>query len=253
MPCTVDWREDGKIRVTVSFHSVDDYGALSAKLAAQLDADSVEFDRILRDESFWAPRGLAAPARLAAFVPNSFEVYWSAKPEEVLDRLLSGYEAFWTPDRKAQAKAQGLTPLQVATLASIVQKETAQGSEMRRVAGLYLNRLRQGIKLQSDPTVIYAYRAWRPQTRPVRRVLNYMLRAPGPYNTYQITGLPPGPIAIPEIQALESVLNAEKHRFIYMCADPDRPGFHRFAITDAEHEKNRLDYIAWLNRRKIYR
>lgn len=240
--------------VRISYHSVDNFGSLAAKLSAQLDADSAAFAAVLQSDSFWTAHGfIPKPERIAAFVPNSFEVYWSAEPEEVLEKLLEGYDAFWTPERKAQAQAQGLTPVQVATLASIVQKETAKGEEMPRVAGLYLNRLRQGIKLQSDPTVIYAYRAWRPQTKPVRRVLNYMLRAPGPYNTYQVLGLPPGPIAIPEIQALQAVLQAEKHRFIYMCADPDRPGFHRFAVTDVAHEKNRLDYIAWLNRRKIYR
>jgi UPF0755 protein len=240
--------------VRISFNSVDNFGVLASKLGVQLDADSASFDAVLQSDSFWVANGnIPRAERLAAFVPNSFEVYWSAEPEQVLVKLLEGYEAFWTSERKTQAQAQGLTPVQVATLASIVQKETAKGEEMPRVAGLYLNRLRQGIKLQSDPTVIYAYRAWRPQTKPVRRVLNYMLRAPGPYNTYQVMGLPPGPIAVPEIQALQAVLQAEKHRYLYMCADPNRPGFHRFALTDVAHEKNRLDYIAWLNRRKIYR
>lgn len=240
--------------VRISFHSVDDWAHLSEKLASQLDTDSADFHAALESDSFWTQHGNPPrAARLAAFVPNSFEVYWSASPEEVLAKLLEGHAAFWTSDRLALAKKQGLTPLQVATLASIVQKETSNGAEMPRVAGLYLNRFRQGILLQSDPTVIFAYRAWRPQTKPVRRVLNYMLRAPGPYNTYQVKGLPPGPIAIPEIQSMDAVLNAEKHAFIYMCANPDQPGTHRFAVTDEAHEKNRQDYIRWLNRRKIYR
>lgn len=239
--------------VEISFHSVDDMASLASKLDVQLEADSASLYTVLRDTAFWRKNGGWAPAaRLSAFVPNTYQVYWNASATEILQKILEGHASFWTEEKRAAAKKKGLTPLQVATLASIVQKETAHEEEMARVAGLYLNRLHQGILLQSDPTVIYAYKQSHPKAKTIRRVLNYMLRAPGPYNTYQVQGLPPGPIAVAEIQSMNAVLSAEKHRYIFMCANPDRPGTHRFAVDDVAHEKNRMDYIRWLNKQKIY-
>jgi UPF0755 protein len=159
--------------------------------------------------------------------------------------MLLEYNAFWNEERKKQAAKQGLTPLEVCTLASIVQKESARKEELKTIAGLYLNRLKAGWPLQADPTVIYAYRLKHGQDLEIKRVLNKHLEVASPYNTYQNTGLPPGPIGMPDISALEAVLYPEFHKYFYMCASVDTPGKHVFARTLAQHAVNRRKYQRW--------
>jgi UPF0755 protein len=164
------------------------------------------------------------------------------------------YRKFWTNDRLEKAKQLNLTPIQVSILASIVHKETVKRDERPKVAGVYLNRLQRGIKLEADPTVIYAVKLKSGDfNQVIKRVLNKDLVTDSPYNTYMYQGLPPGPIAMPDITALDAVLNPEKHNYIYFCASVTNFGYHEFAVTAAQHEVNRQKYVAWVNQQGIKR
>ncbi len=182
----------------------------------------------------------------AFFLPDTYEVYWDISAENLFEKMSSWNRQYWNDNRKAKAKAAGLTPAEVTTLASIVDEETANTAEMPTVAGLYINRLKRGMPLQADPTVKFALGD---PTR--RRILNKDLEVNSPYNTYKHTGLPPGPIRIPTKQAIESVLNYEKHNYLYMCAKEDFSGTHNFAKTLGEHNVNAKKYQQALNKLKI--
>lgn len=233
----------------LQFHHVIDFADLAGELAQDLQADSVAFYLALNDDEVWSEFKVKAEYRLAYIVPNTYEVYWTTSPKEVVHRLITERDKFWNSSRVEKAKNLGLTPEEVATLASIVQSETYMTDEMSKVAGLYLNRLDKSIKLQADPTVKYAYEKANPDQPKVRRVLYGMLELDSPYNTYKYSGLPPGPLAIPEITAIEAVLNPDKHDYIFMCADPDRPGYHAFAKTVRQHARNaqRYQHSQWGN------
>ena len=180
------------------------------------------------------------------FIPDSYEFYWTVTPEELVGRMKREYDRFWTPERDALRKRSGLSRLEVMTLASIVYEETRMTDEMPRVAGVYINRLKRGIPLQADPTVKYAM-----QDFALRRILYKHLRFPSPYNTYINKGLPPSPICMPGKNAIDAVLNFEKHDYIFFCARPTFDGYHNFARTLDEHMKNARAYSAELDRRKI--
>ena len=182
----------------------------------------------------------------AFFLPDTYEVYWDITAEDFFEKMAGWNRKYWNEERKAKAKAAGLTPSQVATLASIVDEETANTAEMPTVAGLYINRLKRGMPLQADPTVKFAL------GDPTRqRILKKDLEASSPYNTYKHTGLPPGPIRIPSKQAIESVLNHSKHNYLYMCAKEDFSGTHNFAKTLSEHNANAKRYQNALNKLNI--
>lgn len=180
------------------------------------------------------------------FIPDTYEVYWDISAQEFFEKMAAWNRQYWNDSRKAKAKAAGLTPAEVSTLASIVDEETANVAEMPIVAGLYINRLKRGMPLQADPTVKYALGD---PTR--RRILNKDLEVNSPYNTYKHKGLPPGPIRIPTKQALESVLNYTKHSYLYMCAKEDFSGTHNFAKTLSEHNANAKRYQHALNKLNI--
>jgi UPF0755 protein len=188
----------------------------------------------------------------AYFIPNSYQVYWNTSPSKLGARMMREYKAFWNEDRLQKAQAYGLTPVEVSTLASIVEGETNKTKEMPRVAGLYLNRIRNGQKLESDPTVRYTIKQKYGYNYKIKRVLYKDLKIDSPYNTYMYTGLPPGPLSIPSVQAIDAVLNAEKHNYIFMCADPTT-GYHKFTDNYSEHLRNREAYKQWLRNNKIYR
>ena len=190
--------------------------------------------------------GVDIPNIPAFFIPDTYEVYWDISAEDLFEKISSWNRQFWNEERKAKAAAAGLTPAEVSTLASIVDEETANTSEMPTVAGLYINRLKRGMLLQADPTVKYALGD---PTR--KRILNKDLEVESPYNTYKHKGLPPGPIRIPTKQALESVLNYEKHSYLYMCAKEDFSGTHNFAKTLSEHNANARKYQQALNKLNI--
>ena len=199
---------------------------LAAELARHLQPDSATLARCFADEAFCRRYGCDTATLLCLFLPNTYDVWWNTTPDALMRRMQRESRAFWTDERREQARAAGLTPNEVITLASIVEQETADNSEKPRVAGMYLNRLHRGMKLQADPTVKYALGDFS-----LRRILHKHLAADSPYNTYRYAGLPPGPICIPSLASIEAVLRYERHNYIFMCAKEDFSGSHNFAAT----------------------
>jgi UPF0755 protein len=190
--------------------------------------------------------GLDTTTIVCLFIPKTYEFFWTVKPTALLDRMAQEYKKFWTPERKAKAAALDLSQTQVQTLASIVRAETIKADEQPRGAGVYLNRLKRGIKLEADPTVIYANNDFT-----IRRVLNKHLSFDSPYNTYRHTGLPPGPINLPPPGAIDAVLNPEQHDYLFFVAKADFSGYHTFSRNMTEHMANARIYQRALNERKI--
>ena len=232
------------IKLTVG--SVRTLDRIARNTARQLMVDSCEIANILNDTAYISKLGFTPETLPALFIPNTYEVYWNMSAEDFMQRMLKEHKAFWNEKRLKQAEAIGLTPIEVATLASIVEEETANQAEKPMVAGLYINRLKKGMLLQADPTVKFSL-----QEFGLKRILFKHLEVNSPYNTYKYAGLPPGPIRIPSYQGLESVLNYTKHNFIYMCAKEDFSGTHNFAVTSAQHAANARKYQQALNRRGI--
>ena len=232
--------------VTLRFKSFRLKEDLAKYLSTQIEADSVSIVRLLDSTAFISKFGFNRDNVYSVFIPNSYELYWDITAEKLFDRMYSEYQKFWNDSRKNKAKEIGLTQLQVSALAAIVDAEALNDSEMPTIAGLYMNRYKQGIKLQADPTVIYANKDFT-----IRRVLNRHLLKDSPYNTYVYRGLPPGPIMLPSIKAIDAVLNYQKHKYIYMCAKEDFSGYHNFAVTQAEHEANARRFQQALNQRNI--
>ena len=219
---------------------------LASSLAQNLMVDSAEIASALTDSLYCDTHGYTKATIPALFIPDTYEVYWDISVDRLVERMQRENARFWTADRKAKADALGLTHEQVATLASIVDEETANDAEKPMIAGLYLNRIRLGMLLQADPTVKFAVGDFA-----LRRILNVHLRAESPYNTYRVAGLPPGPIRIASIAGLEAVLNPAEHNYLYMCAKEDFSGTHNFASTLSEHRRNARRYQRALNERGI--
>lgn len=215
-------------------------------ISRQLMLDSLELSEFTTNMAYISRIGYTKESLPSLFIPNTYEVYWDIKPENLMIRLMTERRKFWNESRMAKAKKIDMTPEEVATLASIVDEETNKNEEKPIVAGLYINRLKKGIPLQADPTVKFAL-----NDSGRRRILKKDLKIDSPYNTYKNKGLPPGPIRIPTMQALESVLNHNKHDYIYMCAKEDFSGFHNFAKTLREHRNNATKYQKALNSRNI--
>ena len=223
--------------------SVRTLDRLAGTVGKQLMADSASVMALLADKHFLDSLGYTSATAPCMFIPNTYEVYWTMTPEQFVARMLKESKRFWNDTRLAKAKAQGLTPNEVITLASIVDEETAKDDEKPLVAGLYLNRLKRGMLLQADPTVKFALGDFE-----LRRILYAHLQADSPYNTYKYPGLPPGPIRIPSMSAIESVLSPAKHSYIYMCAKEDFSGYHNFATTLTQHNANARRYQQALNK-----
>lgn len=234
--------------VKVTFNNVRTTTQLAGKLTVNLECDSVEVYDLLNNPEFVNKYGFNKITILTLFLPNSYEFYWNTSAEELISRMAEEYKKFWTDERKAKAKKLNLSQSEVAILASIVQAEQSVNSDERpKVAGLYINRLRQGMLLQSDPTIIYGIGDFS-----IRRVLNKHKTHNSPYNTYMNKGLPPGPINLPSIKSLDAVLDYEEHDYIYMCAKEDFSGYHNFAKTYNQHLVYARKYQAELNKRRIY-
>jgi UPF0755 protein len=210
----------------------------------QLEAPADSFLELFNSERRLAKYALEPQTVLSVFRPNTYQFYWNTSAQASLERMILENDKFWS-ERKDKLQQSGLSQLELISLASIVESETAKVDEMPVVAGLYLNRLKQGIKLQSDPTVIYSIQQDYPDTV-IRRVFFRDLVYDSPYNTYLYKGLPPGPIRIPNAKAIDAVLNAEKHRYIFMCANPEKPGYQSFATSLKGHNRNRDKYIRWV-------
>lgn len=233
--------------VNVTMNNVKIPAQLAGKLAPQLEADSVELVEVFTDEALAKELGFDSPLTMfSIFLPNTYEFYWTVKPREFVDRMYREYKRFWEGDRDKKRERSGLDRVEVATLASIVYEETRKVDEMPRVAGVYMNRLRTGMPLQADPTIKYAM-----QDFGLRRILNRHLKTPSPYNTYLNRGLPPSPICMPSVEAIDAVLNFEKHNYLFFCARPTFDGYHNFAKTYSEHLRNARAYQAELNKRNI--
>ena len=232
--------------VTVSFHNLRLKEEFAGFVSKKIEPDSVSILRLLDSSEFVKQYGFTTDDVYTMFIPNTYQLYWNTSPEKFFKRMYANYESFWTAERKQKAAAINLSPIQVSVLASIVDAEALHDDEMPIIAGLYLNRLKIGMKLESDPTVIFAKNDFT-----IRRVLNKYLSFDSPYNTYLHTGLPPGPIMMPSVNALNSVLDYKKTDYIYMCAKADFSGNHAFAATHAEHLINAHKFQEALNERNI--
>ncbi len=219
---------------------------LARSIGSQLEIDSAKIAAYLTDSAFCRKIGYSTQTIPALFIPNSYEMYWDIDIDAFFDRMQKEHDRFWKGKREEKAEAIGFTPEEVSTIASIVDAETNYSPEKPHVAGLYINRLHQGMKLQSDPTVIFALGDFS-----IRRVGGKQLFYDSPYNTYRYEGLPPGPIRIPSISAIDAVLNYDKHNSIYMCAKEDFSGSHNFASSWADHSANARRYQKALNARNI--
>ena len=211
-------------------------------------ADSIEILDLFSDENMILEFGFNTETFRAMFIPNTYEFYWTTSADEFAKRMKTEYDRFWDKSRKAKAEEIGLSPEEVIILASIVQSETIKKDELETVAGLYINRLKKDIRLQADPTIKYAVGDYS-----LKRVLTKHLEIDSPYNTYKNVGLPPGPIAFPEITTIDAVLNYEKHKYLYMCAKEDFSGYHNFAQTLSQHNRNAAKYRKALDKKRIYK
>ncbi|MFK7114702.1 endolytic transglycosylase MltG [Flavobacterium oreochromis] len=237
------------IPLSLSFNNQEVIEKLVSRIAGQIEADSLSLMNAIQDPTFLKKNGLTTDNVLGIFIPNTYEIKWNIGAEKFRDKMLEEYHKFWNSERIAKAKALGLTPEQVIALASIVHKESVKEDERPRVAGVYLNRLKLEMPLQADPTIIFAIKKNAHDfDQIIKRVKGDMLFVNSPYNTYKNIGLPPGPIAMPDISAVEAVLSPEKHDYIYFCASVDRKGYHDFAVTYEEHQINAKKYAEWVNK-----
>ena len=237
----------GQTPVKVTFNNIRTKEDLAERLTKNLEIEPDQFLNLLSDSVYIMKFGFEEETIMSMFIPNTYELWWNTSPENLFDRMYREYEKFWTGERREKASKIGLSPIEVSTLASIVQAETQKSDERPRVAGVYMNRLRINMPLQADPTLVFATGDFS-----IRRVLNTHKAIDSPYNTYKYTGLPPGPINLPEISSLDAVLNYEIHDFLYFCAKEDFSGYHAFTKNFIEHLNNARKYQLALNKAKIY-
>lgn len=217
---------------------------LAGLLAQKLSVDSVAIVQLFEDAVFLQGYGFTPQTVMAAFIPNTYEMYWSCTPQQLWEKTMAEHKKFWTADRLNKAKALNLSPIEVYTLASIVETESQYAPERPRIAGVYLNRLKQGWKLEADPTVVFAVGDFE-----IRRVLRSHLETVSPYNTYLNLGLPPGPIYMASVSSIDAVLNYETHEYMFFCAKPDGGGSHAFAKSLSAHNANAREYHRWISGR----
>lgn len=242
------------VPVKLAFNNQERVENLAGRVGSQIEADSLSLLNAFKDSVFLKENGFTEENVLAMFIPNTYEVYWNTSAVKFRDKMIKEYRNFWNEERVSKAKKQGFTAVEATVLASIVHKESVKKDERPRIAGVYLNRLRLGMPLQADPTVIYAKKKNDNDfNQVIKRVFYNDLFLNSPYNTYKVVGLPPGPIAMPDITALDAVLNPEKHDFIYFCASVDRFGYHEFAATLQEHNVNAKKYSNWINAQGVKR
>lgn len=223
--------------VKVTFNNMRDVRMLAGRVSEQIEADSASIANYLNDMQNLSELGFTRQTIPAMFLPNTYEFYWNCSASQFVQKMKKEYDNYWNEERRNKAQAQGLTPVQVSILASIVDKETNKTDEMARIAGVYINRLKSGWLLQADPTLVFAVGDFG-----LKRVLNVHKEVESPYNTYKYPGLPPGPICIPSLASINAVLNAEKHNYYYFCAKDDFSGYHVFAKTLTEHNRNAEKY-----------
>ena len=240
--------------VKLSFNNQDTFEKLAGRISEQIEADSISLLIAFKDEAFLKENNFNSKTSLGMYIPNTYEFYWNTSAALFRTKMLQEYNNFWNASRVEKAKKLGLTKNQVITLASVVQKETASVKERPTVAGLYLNRYQNNWPLQADPTIIFALKEQaNNQDLIIKRVLTKDLSIESPYNTYKNIGLPPGPIAMPDITSIDAVLNPAKHDYYYMCASITNIGQHEFAKTLSQHNVNAAKYQRWLNKQGVNR
>lgn len=232
--------------INLIFTNIRTKEQLAGHIAKRIEADSVSIINMLNDNLVMKEYGLTSETAALLFIPNTYEFFWDSSAKQLLDRMHREYQNFWNTDRINKARELNFTPQQIGILASIVQQETIYPDEMDIIAGVYINRLKKGIPLQADPTIVYAHGDFT-----IKRVLKKHLESDSPYNTYKNRGLPPGPISIPTPTALDKVLNYKKHDYLYFCANDDFSGYHVFSRTYQQHLINARKYQKELNKQNI--
>ena len=244
----------GNRPVKVIFNNQERLENLAGRISEQIEADSTALLQSFQDQEFLAQNDFEKNTALGMYIPNQYEFYWNTSADEFRSRMKKEYDRFWNEERLKKADEIGLTPKEVITMASIVQKETAKVDERPKVAGVYMNRFKNGWKLDADPTVIYAIKEKTGNFDTIiKRVLYKDLELDSPYNTYKYRQIPPGPIWMPDISSIEAVLNYEDHDFYYFVADVQNFGYHKFAKNLAQHNRNKQEYVRWINKQGIKR
>jgi len=244
----------GNQPVKLVFNNQERLENLAGRISRQIEADSTSLLETMRDPEFLSENEFSRENALGMYIPNQYEFFWNTSAEGFRTRMKREYNSFWTTERLNKAEEIGFTPHEVTVVASIVQKETAKVDERRRVAGVYMNRLKNGWKLDADPTVIYALKLQQNNFDTIiKRVLYKDLTIDSPYNTYLYKELPPGPIAMPDISSIDAVLNYEDHDYFFFVADVENFGYHKFAETLAQHNRNKQAYVRWINNQGVKR
>ncbi len=234
--------------VDITFNHVRTLPQLAGKISQNIEIDSLELVKVLLSEDTQKKYGFNSSTFISMFIANTYQVFWDINTDKLLKRMANEYKRFWNKKRKTQAQRIGLSQSEVATLASIVQMESVKKDEQPKIAGVYMNRLKMGMPLQADPTVIFAVGDFS-----IKRVLTKQLNIDSPYNTYKYKGLPPGPIYLTSPSTLDAVLNYKKHHYLYFCAKEDFSGYHRFASNYKQHINNARRYQRSLNKKRIYK
>jgi UPF0755 protein len=234
--------------IRLTFNNIRTRDQLAEKISLQIEASESDLHHTLNDEMFLSSLGYTRDNVMTIFLPNTYEFYWNTSSEQFIQRMTKEFNKFWTPEKKEKAAKIGLSPVEVIILASIVDEETDKTEEEPRVAGVYMNRINKHMLLQADPTVRYALGDFT-----ISRILKKHLEIESPYNTYIHAGLPPGPISIPSIAAINAVLNYEKHSYLYFCASDDFNGYHHFSKSLEQHLVYAQQYQKALNKHRILR
>ena len=241
------------VPIKITYNNIETFDQLIKRISERIEADSLSLSNVFFEKKFLNDLGLDSESVFSLFIPNTYEFFWNTSAIQFRERILKEFDRFWNDSRIEKSKKVNLNPIEVMTLASIVQKETPKVDERPTIAGVYLNRLERNMKLQADPTVVYTIKKRDGFDTRIRRVLYKDLRIKSPYNTYVYRGLPPAPIVTPDISAIEAVLNPQKHSFIYFVADVSNPGYHLFSRTNAEHNRKKRQYTNWLKKNRIRR
>ena len=234
--------------VNLIFNNIRTKEQLAKNISRQIESDSASIIKLLNDSTYISQFGLYPEIVTTIFIPNTYKIFWDVTAEQFIERMHLEYNKFWNHQRQKKADELEMTIPEVITLASIVEKETQKNDEKPIIAGVYINRLKRGWRLQADPTLIYALGDYN-----IRRVLNNHKEIDSPYNTYKYRGLPPGPICIPSISSIDAVLNYDKNNYLYFCARDDLSGYHAFARTNTQHSLNARKYREALNKLKIWK
>ena len=235
-------RSGNQTPVKLTFNNIRFLDQFASKISEKLEMDSIEIMNLLNNESFIKSIGFNNNNIMSLFLPNTYEIWWNISPEDFVIRMKKEYDKFWNDDRISKANSIGLSPLEVSVLASIVQEETNKVDEMSTIAGVYINRLNSGMKLEADPTARFAFGDFS-----VKRILFDYLKIESPYNTYHVKGLPPGPICMPNPITIDKVLDYESHDYYFFCAKADSSGRHVFASKYSQHSRNARAYHRYLN------